>query len=60
MPLVISVVNLTIRPDRPTSMTYGLTPSPIRRCRSADRANRSFFMFGTSSFGLKLSICMDT
>ena len=57
MPLMIWRVNLTIRPDRPTSMTYWLIPSGVKERSSPGKIPISFFKQGTSSSGLKLYIC---
>ena len=60
MPLMIWRVNLTIRPDRPTSMTYWLIPSGVRERVSPRKIAISFFKLVTCSSGLKLSICVET
>ena len=57
MPLMIWRVNLTIRPDRPTSMTYWLIPSGVKEQSRPRKIAISFFKLGTCSSGLKLSIC---
>ena len=43
MPLMISGVNLTIRPDRTGSITYWLTLSIVRESGWVNQVNRPFF-----------------